>query len=135
MVTGSMKNRNIMPNAVALSGISLLITIVTYLFNLWLFSSSEYLRTRLSLNDALFIEGLVFALSGLLLLLGRGGISLWSVKAAILSATAEAVYDEDTMGPSEMFRRDRWKPRGFIRIGLILMLAGVFMFLIYFLTL
>ena len=113
------------------SSISLLITIATYLVNIGLFSSIEYF----SPTDAFFFEGIIFLLSGLLLLLGRGGINLWSQKAAILSALAEAVYDEDTVGPDEMFRRDSWKPRGFIRIALILILAGVFMILIYFLTL
>lgn len=125
-----MKNRNILLNVVMLSSISVSITIATYFVNIWLFSSSEYL----SPTDAFFLEGIVFLLSGLLLLLGRGGINLWSRRAAILSALAEAIYDADTVGPDEMFRRDRWKPKGFVRIALILILAGVFMVLIYFLT-
>ena len=126
-----MKNRNILLNVIMFTSISLLITIATYLVNIGLFSSIEYF----SPTDAFFFEGIIFLLSGLLLLLGRGGINLWSQKAAILSALAEAVYDEDTVGPDEMFRRDRWKPKGFVRIALILILAGVFMILIYFLTL
>lgn len=126
-----MKNRNILFNVVVLSSISILITIATYFVNIWLFSSSKYL----SPTDAFFIEGITFLISGLLLLLGRGGINLWSQRAAILSALAEAIYDADTVGPDEMFRRDRWKPKGFIRIALILMLAGLFMILIYLLTL
>ena len=126
-----MKNRNIQLNVVMLSSISLLITMATYFVNTWLFSSSEYF----SPTDAFFIEGIIFLISGFLLLLGRGGINLWSQKAAILSALAGAVYDEDTVGPEEIFRRDKWKPKGFIRIALILILAGVFMILIYFLTL
>jgi hypothetical protein len=82
-----------------------------------------------------FIEGMIFLIFGLLLLLGSGGINLWSQKAAILSALAGAMYDEDTVGPSEIFRRDKWKPKGFIRTALILIFAGAFMILIYFLTL
>ena len=126
-----MKSRNILVSIMMFSSISLLITIATYFLNIWLFSSSE----PFSPTDAFFLEGIIFLISGLLLLLGRGGINLWSQKAAILSALAEAVYGEDTVGPDEMFRRDRWKPKGFIRLALILILAGVFMILIYFLTL
>ena len=126
-----MKNGNILLNVVILSSISLLITIATYLVNIWLFSSYEYF----SPTDAFFIEGLIFLVFGILLLLGRGGINLWSQRAAILSALAGAVYDEDTVGPAEIYRRDKWKPKGFIRIALILIFAGVFMILVYFLTL
>lgn len=126
-----MKNRNLLLNAVMFSGISILITIATYFVNIWLFSSNEYF----SATDAFFFEGIIFLLSGLLLLLGRGGINLWSQKAAILSALAEAVYDEDTVGPAETLKKDRWKPKGFVRIALILISAGIFMILIYFLTL
>lgn len=130
-----MKNRQVLLNMIKYSSISLLITMAAYLFNMWLFYSSEYLRTRLSPNDGLFIEGLVFALSGFLLLLGRGGINLWSLRAALLSAASEAVYDRDSPSSSEIFRRDRWRPQGFVRIALILILSGVFMILVYFLTL
>ena len=126
-----MKNGNILLNVVILSSISLLITIATYLVNIWLFSSYEYF----SPTDAFFIEGLIFLVFGILLLLGRGGINLWSQRAAILSALAGAVYDEDTVGPAEIYRRDKWKPKGFIRIALILIFAGVSMILVYFLTL
>jgi hypothetical protein len=66
-------------------------------------------------------------------LLGRGGLNLWSVRAAILAATASAVSDSDTVGPEEIMRRDAWRARGFARFGLILVLAGVFMLAAYFL--
>ncbi len=48
-----------------------------------------------------------------------------------MSALAEAFY-EDTISPGETFRRDRWKPKGFVRIALIFMLTGVFMIQVYF---
>jgi len=107
------------------------ITIAFYFVNLWLLSFQRYL----SPTDAFFIEGLFFLVLGFLLLLGRGGINLWSLRAAILSALAGAVYGKDTVGPNEIFRRDRWKPEGFTRLALILILTGVFMLLFYFLTL
>ncbi len=126
-----MKNRNVLLNIVMFSVVSLLITVAAYFVNIWFLSSSEYF----SPTDAFFFEGVIFLLSGLLLLLGRGGINLWSRGAAILSALAEAVYGEDAVGPAETYRKDTWKPEGFIRLALILILAGVFMILIYFLTL
>lgn len=132
-----MKSRNILLNIIVFSSISLLITIVTYFVNIWLFSSSEYLReyTHFSPTGILFLEGIVFLMAGVLLLLGRGGINLWSQKAAILSALAGALYGEDTVGPDESLRKDKWKPEGFIRLALILILTGVLMILGYFLTL
>lgn len=126
-----MSTKKLLSNIMILSGIALLIVMGVYLVNVWLFSFIEYF----SPTDAFFFEGIVFLLAGLLLLLGRGGINLWSIRAATLSALAGAVYDEDTVGPAEILRRDRWKPEGFIRIAFILIFAGVFMILIYFLTL
>lgn len=126
-----MKNGKILLNMAMFTGISLLIVIGTYFVNVWLFSSSKYI----SPTDVFFFEGIIFLICGLLLLLGRGGINLWTQRVAILSALAGAVYDIDTVGPAETFRRDHWKPQGFIRIALILILTGVFMILIYFLNL
>lgn len=125
-----MKKGNVLLNIVMFSGISLLITMAVYFANRWFFSSSEYF----SPTDVFFIEGIVFLIAGVLLLLGRGGVNLWSQKAAILSALAGAVYGGDTVGPAETLRKDVWRPKGFVRIALILILAGVFMILIYFLT-
>lgn len=126
-----MKKRHVLLNIMAYASLSLLIAASAYLANVWLLSST-YLQSRFSPTDALFIEGLVLAGFGLLLLLGKGGINILTLKAALLSSTAEALYDEDMPGPQETFRRDKWRPNGFIRIGLVLMLAGVFMILIYF---
>ncbi len=126
-----MKIRNVLLNFMMLSGISLVITGATYFVNMWLFSSNLYLReqTRLSPTDAFFLEGIVFLIVGFLLLLGKGGINLWSLKASLSSALAEFLYGGDTVGPDEIFRKDRWKPRGFVRIALILVLTGMFMIL------
>lgn len=118
-------------NLLVFSGCSLLITVATYFVNLWLFFGNE----RFSPTDLLFIEGMICFIIGLLLLLGRGGIGPTSRRAAILSALAGAVFGEDTVGPSEIYRRDAWKPKGFTRLALILMIAGAFMILAYFLTL
>jgi len=118
-------------NVATFSGISAIITLTIYFVNVWLLSSNKHL----SPTDALFFEGILFIIVGFLLFLGRGGINRLSQRAAILSAAADALYKKGTIGPSEMYRRDKWKPEGFIRIALILMLTGVFMLLVYFLTL
>jgi len=126
-----MKSEKLLPNLLMLSSVSLIVTIVFYFVNSWVFPSEKYL----SPTDAFFVEGVLFLMAGFLLLLGRGGINLWSLRAAILSALAGAVYSKDSVGPREVFRRDRWKPEGFTRLALILILTGVFMLLFYFLTL
>jgi len=126
-----MRSGRVLLNLLMFSFVSLIITIVIYFVNFLLFSSARYI----SPTDAFFIEGLLFLLVGCLLLLGRGGINLWSQKAAILSALAEAMYKKDTVGPHEMYKRDKWKPEGFTRLALILIITGVIMLLVYFLIL
>jgi len=126
-----MKKRYILFNVAAYVSISLSIVVVAYFVNVLLLFSNE----MISPTEALFFEGIGFLLFGFLLLLGRGGINRWSQSAVILSAAAEAVYGDDTVGPDEIMRRDVWKSKGFIRTGLVLVLTGVFMFLVYFLTL
>lgn len=120
--------KSLLRNIIRLTCISLIVTCAVYSINLWSLSSNP----RFSPTDALFIEGIISIILGALLLLGSGGINLWSRKAAVLAATAEAAYGTETVGPSEIFRRDAWKPKGFVRLGLILIIAGVFMLIIYF---
>jgi len=117
--------RQAVVNILTLAIGSLAVTIVTYAINLQLFSS----------NSALFIEGIVSILAGILFLLGSGGINLWSQKAAILAAATEAISGKEQPKPSEIYKLDRWKPRGFTRLGLILIIAGILMLVLYFITL
>jgi hypothetical protein len=112
-----------------LSCTSIVITIAFYFVNLWLFSSNE----PPSPTDAFFVEGILFILIGLLFLFGRRGINLWTLKAAILSASA--VYDEDTVSPDEIMMEEKWKQVGFARLAVLLILTGFLMILAYFLTL
>lgn len=118
-------------NVTRLALVSLIITLSVYFVDVWAFSSNEWVSPM----DALFVEGVVSVLVGLGLLLGRGGISFWSKAAAILAATASAMSGTETVGPGEIMRRDAWKARGFLRVGLILLMSGVFMLAAYFLTL
>lgn len=104
----------------------------------WIYEAPKDYQALILLtqNDALFLEGLGLLLLGLLLLLGRGGIDLWSIRAAVLGAAADALYGREgegqkAPGPSEVLRRDMWKPNGFIRFGLILICSGVILILLY----
>ncbi len=126
-----MKKRYVLLNVAAYTSISAVIVIAVYLVNIYFLSSNMLI----SPTDAFFIEGVISLLFGFLLLLGRGGTNLWSKKAAILSSAAEAVTGEKTVGPREIMRRDAWKAKGFVRTGLILVITGVLMLAIYFLTL
>jgi len=92
-----MRKKYVLLNVAMYTGVSLVIVIVVYFFNVLLLYSNEVI----SPNDAFFVEGVMFLLIGFLLLLGRGGLSLWNVKGAILAATAEALYGAETVGPSE----------------------------------
>jgi len=110
--------------------VSFFIVVLTYAVNLWLLAGF-FAKARLSPKDALFFEGLLFALLGVLLLLGSGGINLWTVKAAVLQSTADAMTGESGE-PSKIFLRDAWKSSGFIRSGLVLIFSGIIMILLYF---
>lgn len=125
-----MKKTNLLNLAVLLIICAILMTIM-YVVNLTLFSTSQYV----SPTDVFFVEGIMFIIFGILFLLGSGGINRASLRGAILGATAEAVYGKGGVGPSELFRRDSWRARGFPRIGFLLLLTGFFMLIIYFVSL
>jgi len=112
-------------NIAILTSVSLVITIITNAINRWLFSS----------NSVLFIEGIVFIFGGILLLLGSGGINRFSQRAAVIAAATEVISGKEQPKPSEIFRRDAWKPKGFTRLGLILIIAGTLMLILYFISL
>jgi hypothetical protein len=123
-------NKQALRNIILLIGVSLALAIVAYIVNFWLFSSYQ----RISPTDASFLEGIIFIIIGALFFLGSGGISRGSQKAAMLAAAASAMGKE-VIGPSEIFRRDAWNPKGFTRFGLILILTGIFLLLIHFVSL
>jgi hypothetical protein len=105
----------------------------TYLVNVWLFSSQTSIRLSTSMSplDASLFEGLIFVLFGVLFLIGSGGITQASRKAALLAAAASAMGN-DVIGPSEVYRRDAWRPKGYAGFGLILIMTGVILLVIYF---
>jgi hypothetical protein len=74
-----------------LISISLIVACAIYILNLWLLSS----HPNFSPAEASFIEGLLSIIAGALFLLGSGGINRASQKAALLAATAEAIYHKE----------------------------------------
>jgi hypothetical protein len=123
-------NRFSVENVLILLGTSLVMAFAIYLVNFLFFSSNE----SVSPGDASFMEGLLLVVVGALAYLGSGGISRTSQKAAMLSAAASAAGAE-VVGPGEIFRKDAWKPKGFVRLGLISVLTGIFLIIIYFVSL
>lgn len=113
------------------AGVSTVIVVTVYFVDILLFASSE----MLSPTDALFVEGIMALIFGSMLLLGRGGINLSSLRAAILSATVEATSGTEGVGPAEQMRIDAWRSKGFKRAGLVLVMTGLIMLAAYFLTL
>jgi hypothetical protein len=117
-------------NAVIWIGTSLIVACAFYIVNLWLFSSNQ----SVSPADASFMEGMLMIVLGILVCLGSGGISRTSHKAAMLSAAASATGAE-VIGPAEIFRKDAWKPKGFVKLGLTLIVTGIILLIIYFISL
>jgi len=113
---------------------SLLLVGAVYAFNLWLWSTlkahGSFYAPRISIHDALFIEGIVIILFGFLFFLGRGGINRVTLAAARIAAAAKAIFGE-APSTSEIYERDVWKPKGFPLGALAMMMAGVILLLLY----
>jgi hypothetical protein len=102
----------------------------TYLVDLWFFSHKvPHLNPNMSPSDASFLEGIPFVLCGALALIGSGGISRGTEREVITAAEA-SVINKDVIGPSEIFRREAWKPKGFTRLGLTLIIAGIILIIV-----
>jgi hypothetical protein len=111
-----------------LACVSLLAGVILYVLDIQFFPSQAYI----SPTDAAFVEGVLLVLSGLLIFIGSGGIGPASQKAAVLASGAKALSDKDVIGPSEIFRRDAWRPKGHTRLGIVLVFTGIFLLIIYF---
>lgn len=119
-----------MRNAMLLAVISLVIAIVTYFLNVLILSS----RPVIPFKDAVFLEGVLITLLGLIMLLGSGGIGRTSRVAAMLASSTKAISNGDSIGPMEVSERDAWKPKGLTPAGLILLMTGIFLLVIYFVS-
>ena len=129
-------NKYSLRNVALLVGASLALACAAYVFNVWFLS----LQGNVNLNSlvwgppgASFLEGIFFLLSGVLLFIGSGGISPNTRRAAMLASVANAM-DEEVIGPSETYKRDAWKPKGLTRFGLTLIMAGIVLLIIYFVS-
>jgi hypothetical protein len=91
---------------------------------------SIYFRTY----DWFFLEGILCFVLSVLFALGRGGIDAYTHRSAATKALADAIYGKD-YEISETFRRDKWRPEGFPKATLVLLIAGIATLIIYFLTL
>jgi len=91
--------------------------------------SSTYQPTEILVFDAILLF-----LAGGALLLGSGGISRNTSRAAKIASVAKA-FGNETVGASEIMRRDAWKPKGHIRAGLTLVMAGIFLIILSFVLL
>jgi len=89
-----------------------------------------YFRTY----DWFFIEGILCFVLSVLFALGRGGIDAYTPRSATTKALADAIYGKD-YEISDTFRKDKWTPEGFPRAALVLLISGIVILLIYFLTL
>ena len=91
---------------------------------------SIYFRTY----DWFFLEGILCFVLSVLFALGRGGIDAYTRRSATIKALADAIYGKD-YEISETFRKDKWRPEGFPNAALVLLIAGIALLIIYFLTL
>jgi hypothetical protein len=121
-------NTVILRNISLLFTTSIIITLITCTLNFWLLS----FNSRITPTNVTFLEGIIFITFGILLFLGSGGINRASRQAALLAATANAVADKQVIGPSDIFRKDAWKPKGFTFWALALIIAGLILMCVYF---
>ncbi len=91
-------------------------------------------RFRVSPVDALFLEGILSIVLGILFLLGSGGLGIGSKAAATLAAATSAITGKETIGPAELYRRSKWKPQGYLRFALVLIVTGLFLLVLYFVS-
>jgi len=137
-----MGKTNIVVNMALFLCFACLIVAAVYVSNLW-FPSRYHevwgITLDISVTDLFFLEGVIFILLGLLLFVGSGGINRWTVETMLKSSIADWIYgkerNKNRVKPTELFLADRWKPKGFPRVSLTLLLSGILMVLIYFLRL
>jgi hypothetical protein len=108
----------------------LTIVLVFALFDFFILPTGESIRVY----DWFLFEGLFCIILSVLLALGRGGIDAYTLRSAATAAAADAIYGSEYQ-VSEVFRKDKWKPEGFPKAALVLLIAGIVMLVIYFLTL
>lgn len=125
-----MKNQRFSAHSILILIIGVGIVVLFFaLLNLYVLPHDAYLRVY----DWFFFEGVFCLIFGVLFFLGRGGIDRYTLGSAATRAATDAVYGTD-YSVSDAFRKDKWKPQGFRRAALVLLVSGLVMFLIYLLT-
>jgi len=109
--------------------VSVLVSVFAAL-NFFVLPHSSYFRAY----DWFLFEGALCIIISVLFALGRGGIDAYTLGSAVTSAVADAIYDKE-FKVSDVFRRDKWKPQGFPKAALVLLITGIIILIIYFLTL
>jgi hypothetical protein len=71
---------------------------------------------------------------GILIFLGYGGLNIFTYRAAVLSSAASAISGKETVGPKEILKHDSWKPKGHLRLAIILAMIGIILLALYFVT-
>ena len=113
------------------------VVLVFAAFNFLILAPNIYFREYgiyIRAYDWFFFEGILCLVLSALFALGRGGIDACTARSARTRALADAVYGED-QGTSGTFRKDKWKPEGFPKAALVLLIAGIVLLIIYLLTL
>lgn len=122
-------NKHTLRNTLILIVASVVLAGGIYCLDLWFL---PHPKISISPTDAAFFEGILFILMGVICLVGSGGFSPASGKAAMLAATANAIFGEGTIGPSEVFKKEAWKPEGTLALAIIFITAGIILLIIYF---
>ena len=113
----------------------MVIALATYGVSFWLlqlyaraaasyYGPSSFYSSGFQPPEISALDGILLILGGAAFLLGSGGISRNTLSAAFRASVANAMGKE-TVGPSEVMRRDAWKPKGYVRLGLIFIIAGI----------
>jgi len=128
-----MKRKSVLSNALVFLIVPLLITVAQYCANVLMMPLLLSRNILVSPTELLLYEGLLFVIVGFLYLLGaRGAGSEEAVRIAALNKTI--LRDDDTVGPSRIFRDYIWNPKGHLRLALVLIITGVLMILTHLLT-
>jgi hypothetical protein len=94
------------------------------------------LLSRISQVDALFCEGIIFVILGILDFLAYGGMSYSGRRVGVQLAKAKGVFgDRVSVSASEMMRKDKWEKLGLMSVGSVAIITGVILLVIYFVSL
>jgi len=108
----------------------LVVVLVFSAINFFILSRNSSIR----MFDWFLLEGIFCIIVSMLFAIGRGGLDAYTLRSAATVAAADALYDEEHK-VSDVFQKDKWKPSGFPKAALVLLIVGVIFLLIYFLTL